>query len=321
MATFRKLESGSYRAEVARLGVRRSKTFPTKAAARDWAARQEYLILQGDETAGKGTLGDALERYARERSPNKRGERWEIVRLAKLGRDKIAAIRMAALTAADIADWRDRRSTEVAPASVIREMQLLSAVLTVAAKEWGMILSNPMVDVRRPAKPPPRNRLVSADELERLALSAGSDLTTATARAFHAFRFAIETAMRSGEIVGLTWERVDLERRVAHLPLTKNGTARDVPLSQEAVRLLEALPRLTPAFGLTDAQRDILWRKLRARAKVDGLTFHDARHQAITNLAKKLDVLPLARMVGHRDIRQLMTYYNETAEDLAKRLD
>ena len=127
--------------------------------------------------------------------------------------------------------------------------------------------------------------------------------------------------MRSGEIVGLTWERVDLERRVAHLPLTKNGTARDVPLSQEAVRLLEALPRLTPAFGLTDAQRDILWRKLRARAKVDGLTFHDARHQAITNLAKKLDVLPLARMVGHRDIRQLMTYYNETAEDLAKRLD
>jgi len=56
----------------------------------------------------------------------------------------------------DFADWRDRRMTEVAPASVIREMQLMSAVLNVARKEWGMISENPISDVNRPSKPPPR---------------------------------------------------------------------------------------------------------------------------------------------------------------------
>ncbi|KFI24128.1 site-specific integrase, partial [Paenirhodobacter enshiensis] len=130
-----------------------------------------------------------------------------------------------------------------------------------------------------------------------------------------------ETAMRAGEIAGLVWDRVDLTKRVAHLDHTKNGRPRDVPLSSEAVRLLEALPHVDPVFGLESRQLDALWRKLRDRAGVAGLTFHDSRHAAITRLSKKLDVLALARMVGHTDLRQLQTYYNETAEELARRLD
>lgn len=53
---------------------------------------------------------------------------------------------------------------------------------------------------------------------------------------------------------------------------------------------------------------------------IEDLHFHDARHDAITRLARKLDVLQLARMVGHRDLKSLMTYYNETAEHLASLL-
>ncbi len=62
-------------------------------------------------------------------------------------------------------------------------------------------------------------------------------------------------------------------------------------------------------------------RRVRDRAKVEGLTFHDSRLTAITRLSKRLDVLALARMVGHSDLRMLQVYYNETAEELAKRLD
>ena len=143
-----------------------------------------------------------------------------------------------------------------------------------------------------------------------------------TARAFHAFLFAMETATRAGEIVGLEWDRIDLDARVAHLPITKNGQARDVPLSSEAVRLLQALPRLSPVFGLTSRQLDALWRKLRDRAAVEGLTFHDSRAAALTKLSHKLDVLALARVSGHRDINMLIrVYYRESAADLAKRLD
>ncbi|RWR09822.1 tyrosine-type recombinase/integrase [Paenirhodobacter populi] len=321
MASIRKLDTGKYRAEIARQGKRLSKVFPTQKAAKEWASRQEYLILNADEVKSSETFGKVMTRYARERSVHKRGERWEAIRLEKIGRDPIAQKAIGELTASDFAEWRDKRLTEVAPASVIREMQLMSSVLNVAVKEWRLISANPISDISRPKKPVSRDRLPTDDELKRLAHSAGSDLTHATARAYHAFRFALETAMRAGEIAGLTRDRIDMENRVARLEHTKNGRPRDVPLSSEAVRLLKELPAADPVFGLSSRQLDVLWRKLRDRAKVDGLTFHDSRHAAITRLAKKLDVLALARMVGHTDLRMLMCYYNETAAELAKRLD
>ncbi len=54
---------------------------------------------------------------------------------------------------------------------------------------------------------------------------------------------------RAGEIVGPTLENVELEDRVCHLPRTRNGTKRDVPLSQKAVNLLESLPQMDPVWG------------------------------------------------------------------------
>ena len=137
----------------------------------------------------------------------------------------------------------------------------------------------------------------------------------------HAFLFAIESGMRAGEIVGMRWDAVDLERRVVTLPMTKNGDARQVPLSSEAVRLLKALPEGEPVFQLSSQNLDALFRKMRDRAAIEGLNFHDSRHEAITRLSRKLDVLALAKMVGHRDIKMLQRYYDATAEELARRLD
>lgn len=127
--------------------------------------------------------------------------------------------------------------------------------------------------------------------------------------------------MRAGEICNLQQADLNLEGRVARLTRTKNGHPRDVPLSSEAIRLIEALPHGNPVFGLSSRSLDVLWRKVRDRAQVEDLTFHDSRHAAVTRLAGKLDVLALAKMVGHRDLRQLQTYYSETASEIAKRLD
>lgn len=152
---------------------------------------------------------------------------------------------------------------------MIREMQLMSSVLNVARREWGLINHNMISDVQKPKKPPPRDRLPTSDEIDRMISVAGEDLTKATARAFHAFRFAMVTAMRAGEIAGLTWDRVDIDRRVARLTHTKNGRPREVPLSSEAVRLLGLLPELDPVFGLSSAQLDVLFRKVRDKAGVE----------------------------------------------------
>ncbi|MCA0922200.1 tyrosine-type recombinase/integrase [Pseudooceanicola nanhaiensis] len=320
MATFRKLKSG-WRAEIFRQGVRRSKVLPTKREAQDWAARQEYELANGEQLAASTLFTDVLDRYVREVSPAKRGHRWEDLQIRRLQKDPLARKPISEITATDLAGWRDRRLRDVSAGTVRREMVLVSAIFTQARREWRMVSVNPMSDVRRPKEPPKRSRRPSDDEIERLLYVAGDDLSKSQARAVHAFLFAIETGMRAGEIVGMRSDAVDLERRVVTLPMTKNGDARQVPLSSEAVRLLRALPEGEPVFQLSSQNLDALFRKMRDKAAIEGLNFHDSRHEAITRLSRKLDVLALAKMVGHRDIKMLQRYYDATAEELARRLD
>lgn len=264
------------------------------------------------------TLGEVFRKYADEVSPGKEGHRWEMVRLAKFCRDPLSETALKDLRPSHFAEWRDKRLREVSPASVARELQLMSAVMTRAKREWQFVPTNPLEDVRKPPKPAPRTRLPTDAEFERLAHVAGSDLSFAHARAYHAFLFACETAMRAGEIVGLRWAAIS--GNVAHLGKTKNGFARDVPLSKAALALLAALPRADPVFDLTSEQLDSLWRKTMKKAAVTGLVFHDSRHFAITHLARKLDVMDLARMTGHRDLKSLLGYYNAAPSDIADRL-
>jgi integrase len=126
----------------------------------------------------------------------------------------------------------------------------------------------------------------------------------------------------------LTPDRVFLKKRYLRLLETKNGDARNVPLSSVAATILELLLDDCgdgPVFGLNSAILDALFRKYRDKAKaecpeLEPVRFHDTRHEAVSRLARKLDVLDLARMIGHRDIRSLMIYYNEHASDIATRL-
>ncbi|KXJ55838.1 MAG: integrase [Thalassospira sp. Nap_22] len=326
MATIRKLANGKWQAQVARQGVRRSKSFEKKIDAKDWATIEERKIIEGgDVEASKRTFADILKRYAREVSPSKKGGRWEMIRIEKFCRDPIANTLLDDLTPEEMGRWRDKRLREVKPGSVVRELNLMSAALTTARREWKWIKENPISDIRKPGGTRARDRLISEQEIEIITSLAGDDYTKIPGRVGLAFLFAIETAMRAGEICGLHQGDINTKTRVATLRETKNGTSRKVPLSSRAMEILDALkvlqPTNGPIFRLTTRQLDSNYRIIRDKSGIQDLVFHDTRHEAITRLAKKLDVLSLARMVGHNDIKQLMTYYNETAEDLAKRLD
>lgn len=333
MASIQRVAKG-WRAQIRIKGERDDRTFPTKAAAQAWAVEREAEIRS--VTGGRGsrtqTVGDVLDRYQRDVSPTKRGARWEMLRLEVIGKKLIGgqpfrSIRLANLMASHIAAWRDVRLRDVSGPSVSREMSLLSHALDVARKEWGWLLSDPMKPVRRPPDNPARDRLISQAEIDLVTTALGYREGLAVAlpsqRVAVAFLLAIETAMRSGEILGLTSRTVDYASRVAHLPLTKNGGARDVPLTLRAIELLKMLPPVDegePLFGLAAASRDALFRKARDKAGIADLTFHDTRHEAITRLARKLQPLDLARMTGHTNLNELMTYYNATAADIALRL-
>lgn len=315
MASIRKHGKG-WRAEIARRGIRKSKVLPSRQEARDWAAREEMLIGGGDKVAAATLVGDVFERYAREVSTTKKGARWEIVRLEKLGRDPLARMRLSEVEPRHLAAWRDARLKEVSGATVKREMEVLSGVFQQCVREWGLLRVSPLADVKRPRPSKPRDRLPTRDELDRLAEAAGG-LDTLTGRAHHAWLFAIETAMRAGEICGLRAD--DVRGRVAHLENTKSGKPRDVPLSSRALELWQEVPN---GFGLTPRQLDTAWRRLRDRAGVKGLNFHDSRAEAATRLAQKLEPLELAKMLGHSDLSMLIrVYYRESAETIARKLD
>lgn len=332
MASLKK-DGDVWRVQIYVQGQRDSGTFPTKKEALAWSAQRETELRQQKKTgivAGK-TVQNAFERYEVEVSRTKRGHRWEAVRLGALKEVEIGDpparfgdIKLSSLTTAHVAQLRDRRLKSVLSSTVNRELNLVSHVFTTARKEWHWIAESPTRDVRRPKNPASRDRRPTDDEIERLCFSLGFNeepVTTKNQAVAVAFLFAIETAMRAGEICAL--EPDDIAGQVARLRMTKNGTKRDVPLSTRAVELLSLLPKTEgkSVFGITAASLDALFRKAKERCMIGDLTFHDSRHEAITRLARKLNVLELARMVGHRDLRMLQVYYNESAATIAQRLD
>lgn len=301
-------------------GRRATRVFDTKQAASAWAIQRE-AELSGAQLE-QHSVAEALTKYAEEVSPTKKGERWEVVRCAKLARSDLGKLRMDTIKTPDLAKWRDSRLKEVGPASVRRELNLLRSVFRRAIKEWRWMDTNPVTDLEAPQSPPSRRRRITDDEAARMVLALGYDggaPQNAMQRTALAFLFALETAMRSGEICGLRW--ADVGAKSVELPRTKNGDRRDVPLSLRAREIIALLPRDRPTvFDLNNGSRDTFWRAARARAVIANLTFHDSRAEAIWRLSKKLDVMELARMIGHRDLKSLLIYYQTTASELADRL-
>ena len=323
VATYRK-RGDKWRAEIRKKGHTLSSSFSTKAEAREWATAKEHEIAEGtiEKTAINKTVGEAFKRYAEEVSPQKRGARWEIVRLTTLQRTALAKVLLPNLTPQHLATYRDKRLREVKPATVNRDLHLISAVFTKARREWGWLKENPMGNVDRPRKPPARDRLISQDEIDRILMATGyredCPIRTRMQLVGLFFLLAIETGMRLGEMCGMENASMHLARKYVQLDLTKNGDSRQVPLSTKAIPLCTQF--MATDIRVTSPTASIYFRKAVQLAEIKNLHFHDTRHEAITRLARKLDVLALARMVGHRDLKSLMTYYNETATKLAEML-
>ncbi|MCK9608642.1 MAG: site-specific integrase [Methylomonas sp.] len=244
MATIRKLPSGSWQVQVRRKGESpTSKTFSSKNLAEQWARSIENQIDRGifvDRTeAERTTLGELIDRYLLEITPNKKGEKQERYRLLAI-KKQIGHHIIGAIQSKHIASYRDSRINEgLASATVLRELADLSHLFNIAVKDWGFPLNNnPVLQIRKPAKAKGRDRRLTAAELERLLVSLNE-----TKEVVSIVQLAIETGMRRTEILKLEWSNINLQKRVAWLPDTKNGESRTVPLSRTAIRLLEQLPR------------------------------------------------------------------------------
>jgi len=340
MATFRK-RSGSWQALVKKKGFGQiARTFDTKAAAEAWAKITESELVRGvfvsRKEAENTTLSEALDRYEKEVSSSKKGNRREKARISIWKNHPLAKRVLASIRGNDMASYRDERMKAGYASNTIRlELAIISHLFEIARKEWGMEgLANPVKAIRMPSPPAGRDRRLQPGELEKLLEFSSDELS-------QAIRFALETAMRRGEIAGMTWDMVDLKKRTVTLPETKNGEKRIVPLSTEAVRILSGLVRsldgevwgmepdsITHAFLRAVARARAAYEKECGEkgttpdpAFLVGLTFHDLRHEATSRLFEKgLNPMQVAAITGHKTLQMLKRYTHLKAEDLAELL-
>lgn len=335
MASIRKRRrstKGQWQAQVRKKGYPlQTMTFDTRAAAETWARAVEVEMDQGRFVsrieAETTTLKELLERYLEEVTPLKKGASAETARIHALLRHSLAQRFVGSIHGADIARYRNERLKKVQPATVKRDLVVVSHLFEVARKEWGIPVRNPVRDIKLPPHARARERRLQPGRNRQDSEEAR--LLKACRKARNRFllpvvQLALETAMRRGELVGLRWEHIDLKRRIAHLPDTKNGESRTVPLSTTATKVLRGLPRSLNGEvfpGLTTEAVKLAFVRARRNAGLEDLRFHDLRHEATTRLFEKgLNIMEVASITGHKDLRMLRRYTHLRAEDLARKL-
>jgi len=327
MATFRN-RHGKWQARVQRNGQQPvSKSFQSKEDAQRWARQIEAEIDKGSYTnialAERTPFKDVIERYIQEVTLKSRSMREDTYRLKALARHSIANLRMTALTPIKVAEYRDERLKLVSNGAVIRELSYFSSIINHARREWGINIINPIPLVKKPPSPQGRSRTLTEEELGRLFDALKPQIKSSNHWVLPLTKFALESAMRRGEILGLHWEHIDLQKRIAHIPLTKNGESRLVPLSKVAIQILQDLPRSITGkvFPVTNFTLSAAIGRARTKAKINDFHFHDLRHMAITRLAEKLpNLIELSAVSGHKSLTMLKRYYHPNAEQLAKKL-
>ncbi|ABR91632.1 site-specific recombinase, phage integrase family [Janthinobacterium sp. Marseille] len=303
-----------------------SKTFSTKAAAVHWADEQERLVKQGRGSAillaNNLTITAALDRYAREVTPLKKGWKQELVRLRRWQSNPLAQLTMPQLRAAELAKYRDQRLSDGLGANTVRlELALISHVYEVAIKDWGLeVLINPVRIIRKPKLPRGRERRLTEGE-EDLLLEYCKKKGAALLRLV--IILALETAMRRGEIASLHTENIDLDSRLIFLDQTKNGDKRKVPLSRRAQKELENY--LCGKHGeLVPLHPDNISGAFSQACKVcgiSGLTLHDLRHEATSRLFEKgFNMMEVAAITGHKTLTMLKRYTHLDTADFLVRL-
>lgn len=326
MASFRQHGNG-WQARVRRKGApAQTKSFISLQEAQRWARSVEIEIDRGTyvdtSNAQRTTMADLIGRYIVEVLPSMKGEKEDRIRLNAIKRHAVCKIRLTNLTPTVIGQYRDERLTKISAGTVIRELAYFSSIINHARREWGINIENPIRMVRKPQSPQGRNRILSATEKQAL-LEAVKPSGRRNVWLEPVVKLALETAMRRGELLSLRWSNIDLKRRTALLETTKNGERRIVPLSSCAVDILNNLPRHIDGkvFPVSACALAAMFDRALTRAELQDFRFHDLRHTAITELARKLpNLLELSAVTGHKSLKMLQRYYHPNAEELAQKL-
>jgi integrase len=292
-----------------------TKTFLIKKDAKLWGKKTELHFFREDNDIQKSDyplFKECLERYRDEVVINKRSRIMETKLISYLLKESFVNYKLNFVDSRVVALYRDRALKTLKSSSVRRRLAIVSHMYTIAKKEWGYKIENPVLNIRKPKSPEPRNRRFTNDELTKLIKG-----NRASPKLRLIIQIALETAMRQGEILRVKLE--DINGNTLFIPIAKTKP-RTIPLTLKAMSLLNnaELP-----FNITGNALSKQFKKLCDHYGIEDAHFHDLRRQSLTNfmLERNLSVAETMMIAGHSDPKMLLrTYNNLKVEDVAKKL-
>jgi integrase len=294
-------------------GVRkRKKIGPSKQVAELALAQVEVKIAKGDYLGiyedKKITLTQFAQEYLAYADANKSSgagarDRTSLKHLSGAFPDYLSMI-----TPKSIEEYKAQRLQYVRPATVNRELALLKHMYTKAI-EWGYVKDNPTKAVKLLKEPPGRVRYLTPDELLRLLDACAPHLKPIVLMAVH-------TGMRVREILTLTWPQVDVQRRILTLEKTKNQERRIIPLNNQAIEVLQTVPRHVESTSVFYDQEGRPYKRIVKgfrqackRAGIKDFRFHDLRHTFASHLVMRgVQLRTVQELLGHKTGQMTLRY-------------
>ena len=327
MANIRRRQ-GRWQAQVRRKGYSQvTKTFTSKEAAKRWIKAVETDMERGEfKPRLDMTVGQLIKRYQTDIIPKQKAHQSALVRCRRLRR-MLGKINLSDLSPAHLASYRDERLKSIKPNTLKRELSILSSAINTAIIDWGIpIPSNPVAMTRIPKYDDSRDRRLKDGEEEKL-------LAIAKPVYRRAIIIAVETAIRRGELLNIRKSHINFDKQTLHIPETKTDTPRTIPLSTRAIKALRDQIKSISDANVVQMERDPklfsmsspMFRheihKYRVKLDMENWRFHDLRHEATSRLFERgLNVMEVALVTGHQDLRMLKRYTHLRAEDLVERL-
>lgn len=333
MASIR-LRNGSWVADIRRKGHKSiSKSFPTKGKAQVWAREIEAQMDSLEFKDARGltgiTLAQLIERYIN-----------EIGGIAPFRTTKTAVLNtwikthghftLAEFTGDKLIAWTTKRAAEVTGATISVDLAYLGVVLRTAKELWRLPVDDTVTSVARAslkylgvsAKSKHRERRPTQKEIDDICLYFTVKPKQKVPME-DLILFAIETAMRLGEILRLRWEDVNHDDKTIIIrdrkhPTEKKGNDQEVPLLGKAYEIIQRQKQVDERiFPVAEGTTSTLFPRACNSLGIDDLRFHDLRHEGVSRLfEQKYSIEQVALVSGHRDWKMLARYTQVRAKDL-----
>lgn len=225
-------------------------------------------------------------------------------------------LRLDEIKSADIDSWlASLRRKGLAPATIEKIRVTFSRSFELAAK-WDVpgAQVNPVRAVSKVKFNNKREAFLSKDEAQRLIAACKLSMNP---QLQYIVKLLLLTGARKSELLRAQWEHVDLGRATWHIPDSKTGKPRNVPLSKAAleviaqIRRYDGCPWLLPNPATRKPFTDIKhpWETARAKAGLHTLRLHDLRHSAASFMVNAgIDLFAVGKVLGHADYQSTMRY-------------